>query len=335
MRVFLLAAAGAAVLAGAAQAQTYSTSAVDIRYAAATVTIIAEDRSDVSAEVTAGARVPAPSVRVDGGRLVIDGGLRNRIRGCSDNNVQITGYGRVARADLPRITLHVPATLDLHAGGAVWADIGASSGGRVAFSGCGSAALGDVSGSLNVAQEGSGDVRVTRVSGALRAALDGSGDLNVGAVGGDAEASLDGSGDLNIASVGGDAAGSLDGSGDLRVGGVGGAARVSLDGSGDVEFGNVRSGLSASLDGSGNVQVASVEGGRVALSLDGSGDVLVRGGAAERLEAHNGGSGSVAFRGHVATLVAELGGSGDIRIDHVDHVEMLRDGGSGSVSFGS
>ncbi|WP_395646066.1 GIN domain-containing protein [Terricaulis sp.] len=335
MRVILLAIAGLGVMAVTANAETYPARSVDIRYAAANITVIPENRTDIAADVAAGGRVQAPSVRLDGGRLVIDGGLRNRIRGCSDGAVQINGLGRVNRTELPRITLRVPQSLDLHVGGAAFTSIGESAGGRAAFSGCGDTQIEEAHGALTVALDGSGDVRVTRVSGDLHASLDGSGDLNVGPVGGDAEASLDGSGDLTVASVAGAAAGSLDGSGDLNVGAVGASARVSLDGSGDVEFGSVRAGLQASVDGSGNIQVAAVEGGQVALALDGSGDVLVRSGAAERLSARNGGSGNVAFRGRVATLVAEIEGSGDIRIDHVDHVETLRDSGSGSVNFGS
>ncbi len=69
--------------AGQAAAETYPVRAVEIDHAAATLTVISEDRSNIDVSVTAGSsRVAAPSVRLEGDHVLIDGGLERRIRGC-------------------------------------------------------------------------------------------------------------------------------------------------------------------------------------------------------------------------------------------------------------
>lgn len=340
MRAFLVAACLAAV-AGPAMAETYPAHGVDIVYAAANLHVIPEDRADIAVQTTAGPRVPAPSVRLTGGRVVIDGGLRNRLRGCggfivmgSTMPVQIAGIGGVQPANLPTITLRVPRTLDITSSGAVFGDVGASNGGRAQFQGCGSINMAAVNGPLDLEQHGSGDVRVADINGTLRGELDGSGDLRVGRISGGADVTLDGSGDVNIASVGGIATASLDGSGDLNIGAIGRSAGLRLDGSGDLAVGAVQGGVEARVDGSGAVTIASVQSGRVVLELDGSGDLIVRGGQAERLAAHNGGSGTIAFHGRATSLEAALSGSGDISVGSADHVESMSDHGSGEIHIG-
>ena len=159
---------------------------------------------------------------MEGQRIVIDGGLRNRIHQCSGDRVRVRGIGNVAADELPRITIRTPRTFDLGIGGAVYANIGASAGGGVAHNGCGGTKIADVSGALNVALNGSGDVDVTRVGGALEAALNGSGSLTIARCDGDAEASLNGSGDLTIGNVGGPLEAALHGSGSLRAGNTAG-----------------------------------------------------------------------------------------------------------------
>lgn len=339
MRAFVLAACLAA-LAGPAMAETYAGRGVDIVYAAANLHVIPEDRADISVQTTAGPRVPAPTVRLSNGRVVIDGGLRNRLRGCGGivigNRipVQIAGVGGVQRENLPTITLRVPRTIDISSSGAVFGDVGASDGGRVRFQGCGSINMDSVNGPLDVEQAGSGDLRVGAVTGSVRGDLDGSGTLRIASIGQGADLTLDGSGDVNVGGIGGIVTAALNGSGDFNAGDIGRSARLRLDGSGDMSVGAVQGGVDARVDGSGGLRVASVAGGQVALALDGSGDVLVRGGQAERLEAHNGGSGSVVFNGRAASLNATLDGSGDISIASVDHVETMSDQGSGEIHIG-
>src|SRR5690606_34876879 len=148
---------------------------VSIEHAAAIVTIIPEDRSNVDVTIAGGSRLPAPAVRVQGDDLVIDGGLRNRVRGCTSRlgsapRVRIAGVGVVSRDELPRIPVRAPRTLDLAIGGAVFADIGASAGGRVTLNGCGDTSMEAAAGQLHLTLNGSGDVEASRVGGPLTAA---------------------------------------------------------------------------------------------------------------------------------------------------------------------
>src|SRR5262245_33149450 len=99
----LMIAVAALALADSAYAQTFAARGVDIVDAAANVTILPEDRTDIVVESEAGARLAAPAVRRNGDRVVIDGGLDGRIRGCTDvtlfgsggTSVVISGMGSV------------------------------------------------------------------------------------------------------------------------------------------------------------------------------------------------------------------------------------------------
>ncbi|MGE3931428.1 MAG: DUF2807 domain-containing protein [Hyphomonadaceae bacterium] len=341
MRAILLAAAGLAALSAPAAAQPYRATGVDIADAAALVTIIPEDRADIDVSVVAGrADLPAPQVRLNGDRVRIDGGLRDRLNGCGGIFVTgprlpviIRGLGQVPAEDLPRITIRAPRTLDLDSRGSIYGDIGPSQGGRLQVQGCGAYEVAAVSGALELQANGSGDVNVASVAGNLRASLDGSGDVRVGDVGGDAELMLNGSGDVRVNDVGGMLTAALRGSGDVQARDVRREAGLSLDGSGDVQARRVRGGLRAALDGSGGVAVDSVEGGTVSLELDGSGDLDIGGGRADRLVVRAAGSGGVSFGGNATVLDAELQGSGDIHVAEVDRAERVIDRGSGDIDY--
>jgi hypothetical protein len=331
--------AALAALAGTAAAQTYSATGVRIENAAAIVDVIAEDRADIAVAITPGQRISAPAVRLEGGDVVIDGGLRNRIRGCgswmgSETSIRVSGIGNVPRSALPRITLRVPRALDYEAGGAVFTTISASDGGAVTANGCGDTRIGAASGHLDLSLNGSGDVTADRVGGTLAASLNGSGSLRVQRAGADAALRLNGSGDLDVGDVGGRLDARLNGSGSLDVGSAGGDAHLALMGSGDVEAGAIAGSLDAELRGSGSVVVASVIGPSASLDLGASGDLVVRGGRVDRLQARNSGSGEVRFGGVAAVTRASLSGSGDISISEAGRVEELRDSGSGSVTLG-
>src|SRR5688572_22988646 len=88
VRLFLAAtAASLCALAGQAGAQTFAASAVRVEHAAAIVTVIPEDRADIHVAIAPGTRLAAPTVRMSGEGVVIDGGLgSNRIRGCMSLN---------------------------------------------------------------------------------------------------------------------------------------------------------------------------------------------------------------------------------------------------------
>lgn len=339
MRLLTLTTASLALLAGSAAAETYRATGVRIEHTAAVLEVIPEARNDIDVSIAGGGRLTAPSVRVEGGRVVIDGGLENRLRGCTStvggDAVRIEGMGSVRRDELPRITLRVPRALALHVGGAVYSTIGASSGGELALTGCGDSVVGGANGDLEISLTGSGDADVGRVTGLLAAALTGSGSMRVDSAGGNAALRLTGSGDLSVGDVTGAVDAELTGSGELHAGAVGNGAELLLTGSGDVETGAVRGALSAQLTGSGGIDVASLQGGDARLVSNSSGDVRVRAGRAERLVARTRGSGNVSFGGAAAAVDIEIRGSGDVAVADAGRVERLVDNGSGSVQIGN
>lgn len=340
MRVsFAAVAATICAFSGQAAAERFNQDAVTLQHVAAVLEVIPEDRADVDVVIGRSERLPAITARVEGDRVVIDGGLRNRFRGCrtmlgGQPQVIVSGIGGVAREDLPRVTVRVPRTLDLNVGGAVFSNVRASNGGALIFNGCGDAEVAAVSGALNVDLNGSGDVNVAAVNGGLNASLDGSGSLDVVRAGGNATLRLNGSGDLEVGDVGGAVDAGVNGSGSLEVGAVGNGARLALNGSGDVDAGAVRGALNVELRGSGSVDVASVEGPSAELSLTSSGDIDVNGGRVGALTARSAGSGNVRFGGVAQTTRASVSGSGDVSIADAGRVEELRDSGSGSVNVG-
>jgi hypothetical protein len=338
VRLLLTTAMLGCLATGQAAAEPYRATSVDVRNAAALLIVIPEDRADVEATVAAGSRLPAPSMRLEGNHLVIDGGLR--VQGCGGwfqsgprSSVRVAGYGLVTPDHLQRITVHVPRTLNLSVGGGVHSTIGASQGGRVALNGCGHTEMSDAAGALDLVLNGSGDVRVGAVGAALQAALNGSGNINVARSGADSSLSLNGSGDVGV----GDVAGGLDvrlvGSGDIRAGTTAGA-RLMLDGSGDIEVADVRGPLTARLAGSGGIRVRSAQAPRVDLALSSSGDIAVRGGHADQLIVNNTGSGDVRFDGTAAASRLTVSGSGDVSVEQAGQIEVLRDSGSGGIHVG-
>jgi len=339
VRLFALTAVSVTALTGIAAAETYQASGVHIEHAAAVVNVIPESRSNVDVAITPGNRLPTPEVRVDGARVVIDGGLENRFRGCwslneGEGTVRIAGIGGVRREELPRITLRVPRELAFAASGAVFTTIGASSGGNVALTGCGDADVGATSGALRVVVSGSGDVEVDRVGGALTALLSGSGSADIARADGDATLHVTGSGDLRVGAVGGGADIQVTGSGEVRTGAIGRDAALVSTGSGDVTVGGVRGSLRATVTGSGAIDVTSVEGETVTLSSTSSGDIDVDGGRTGRLVARTNGSGNVNFGGAAGASELRLNGSGNIVVADAGRVERMTDNGSGSINIG-
>ena len=163
MRIFV-AAAAVSLFAAPAAAEQFQATSVEINDAAAHLTVIPEDRANIDVSVAAGARLAAPQARMTAEGLVIDGGLRNRFRGCTRTltgrtQVRVSGIGNVAREDLPRITLRVPRKLDLNVGGAMFTNVGASAGGVITVGGCGDTEIGAASGGLDVTLERLGRCR--------------------------------------------------------------------------------------------------------------------------------------------------------------------------------
>lgn len=267
--------AAAVSAAGAVQAEP----SVKIKDAVARVVIIPENRSDVKVEfLTTNASLPL-TVRNEGGKVVVDGGLRmSRINGCNSRNgktwVKVRGVGEVAYDNIPQVAIRTPLDVRVGAAGAVFGDIGRSDSVELANAGCGDWTVANTRGKLEVSQAGSGDTR-TGSANAAEISIMGSGDVSTKAISGDLEANIAGSGDVSVASIGGKLEGNIAGSGDITVaGGRSRAVEVSVMGSGDVTFKGEADEVEISVMGSGDVRIAKVNG-RVQKHVAGSGDVII------------------------------------------------------------
>jgi hypothetical protein len=282
---------------GSMTAQTFEGSDLRLRHMAAIVIITPEDRTDFSVEIdnTAG-QLPMPTVASEGGRVVIDGQLRGRVRGCDDDGgASVRGYGegQFASSDLPRITIRAPRSLSVDRSGAGTTEIGATEALRLDVSGCSITTAGDVAGALEMDVAGSGDVRTGAVR-SLNADIAGSADVIVGAVAEGAEIDIAGSGSVTMASL----------TGGLNADGAG-------SGSVDVQGGAVTT-AEVDLAGSGGVTIAAPVQ-MLNVSIVGSGDVDVNGAVGD-IEAEIAGSGSISAQSVTGDVRKEVWGSGDVHI---------------------
>jgi hypothetical protein len=293
-------ASAAFLTAGAASA---AEAKVEIRDAVARVVIVPEARSDVKVSFrTTNASLPL-TVRVDGDRTIVDGDLdgpfgKGRIGNCRVVNgvasIDVSGVGRIAWEDMPRVVIQVPRDARVSAGGAVFGSVGRSA-------------------SLTLSNAGCGDWTVANVAGALTVNLAGSGDLKAGSAG---------AADIRIA-----------GSGDVATRGVRGKLEASIAGAGDLVSGPVGGALTLRTVGSGDADVASVNGD-VDIDVAGAGDVLIRGGRAGAVSVNIAGSGQVQFAGAAESVNARIAGSGDIQVASVRGAVEKRVVGSGEVRVG-
>lgn len=272
---------GAAVLAmtalaaGAASARP----SIEVKDAVARVVVIPEARSDIKVEVLSRNPALPLEVRTQGGRTIVDGGLRNgRINACNTTNgvakVRVRGVGEVRWDDIPQIVVRTPLDTEVAVAGAVFGSVGRSDGLTFANAGCGDWTIANVKGRLNLSLAGSGD---TKGGSARKATVNiaGSGDVSLQAVSESVDVNTAGSGDTHLANITGALSVQTAGSGDVTVeGGHASRVDVSIAGSGGVDFGGVADSLSAQIMGSGDVRVRQVTGA-VNKSVMGSGDVTV------------------------------------------------------------
>jgi hypothetical protein len=281
---------------GRMDSQAYTGDELRIKNVVANVVITPEDRSDYLVEIDNSAgRTPMPTVSNEGGRVVIDGQLRGRIRDCTNGGATLRGYGDVSAEQLPRITIRAPRQINVDRGGAGVTEIGPSETATLDFSGCGAASVGDVAGELRLDVAGSGQVRAGSAH-SLNADVAGSGEVSVGAVAGDTDLDIAGSGSITVASVTG--ALSTDGAGSGNVNIQGGAitkAEIDLAGSGDVDIAASVQDLDVSIVGSGDVDVTAPVG---------------------NIDAEIAGSGSVSAPSATGTVRRQVFGSGEVRIGH-------------------
>jgi hypothetical protein len=279
---------------GSLAAQAYAGDRIRVRGAAANVVVIPEDRADfeIAIDNSAG-RAPMPEISTEDGRITIDGRLRGRVSDCGTTSVSLRGYGDVAVADLPRITIRAPRTINMERGGAGSTEIGASEAVDLDFSGCGNATIGDVAGDLVIDLAGSGEVRAGAAR-SLNADVAGSGDITTGAIAEGANIDIAGSGTVTVGSLTGSLAADGAGSGNVSVqAGAITTADVDLAGSGDVDI------------------VASVQSLNV--SIVGSGDVSVEGAVGD-IDAEIAGSGGVSATSVTGSVRKEVWGSGDVQV---------------------
>lgn len=279
------AALAALTLAGAANATE-----VEIRDAVARVVVIPEARSDVAVQISGGGALPAiRQERTGSGKVVLDGGLKRKIRGCGwyggsgggavnpatppDNlKVEVDGKGKVKLAEAPLVILRVPSDVRLSASGAVFGSIARSESVELTAAGCGDWLLANTADRLELSVAGSGDVRAG-TSKTMKVSIAGSGDVLAVSTG-RTEAAIAGSGDIRIGRVDGDVEASVAGSGDVWIGGGRvGRLDASIAGSGDVVVEGPVEALDASIVGSGDVRVASA--GSIRKSVMGSGSVEI------------------------------------------------------------
>lgn len=298
--VLVLGVAAAALLAaGAAQAAP----SVEIKSAVARVVVVPQARPDVKVVMqSTSAQLPL-TVRTEGDKTIVDGGLSrpvggDKIKNCMTINgrasVTVAGVGKVAWDSIPQVIVYVPMDAKVGASGAVFGSVGRTDKLELSNAGCGDWTIGNVAGEMKINLAGSGDVKAG-TSGTARINIAGSGDAEMGAV----------RGDLSI---------QIAGSGDVAAGAVGGA-------------------LSTKTGGSGDVEVASVNG-QVSTSTAGSGDVQIRGGRATALAVSTAGSGDVLFGGVADSVSAKIAGSGDVRVGKVNGSIAKSVVGSGEVVIG-
>lgn len=265
-----------------------------LKHLAAVVMITPEDRSDFVIEIDNPGGTPMPTVSAEAGRVTVDGQLRGRIRGCRDDGgANLRGYENVSLEQLPRVTIRAPLTVTVDRGGAGSTEIAAADSVDMDFSGCGTAAIADVAGELELEVAGSG--RITAgAARRLNTDVAGSGEVSVGAIAEHADVDLAGSGTVTIASLNGSLSADAAGSGNIVVqGGAITTADIDLAGSGDVDIAAPIQALSVSIVGSGDVDVTAAVG-----------DV----------DADIAGSGGVNVQSVTGAVRKQVWGSGDVRV---------------------
>ncbi len=282
MLVCLLVCAATPVLAQPVTETRYASAReVQLRDVAAYVVVTPENRADVAVSIANRGPLRAPSVRLSGQRLIVDGRLRGQIRSCAGDTdgafaVTTRREGRLGRAELPTIRLRVPQDAVVAASGAMRLAMGPSQSAHLAFAGCGAAQVARVEDEAEISLGGVMDVSVEE-AGELSLASGGSGDASIGLVRQRLTISVAGSSDVAVVRADGPTNIAVQGSGDVAIGGGRASVlSVAVAGSGDVRHEGSAQSLDAVVVGSGDVRVRAVSGA-VNRRVIGSGEVLVGG----------------------------------------------------------
>jgi len=251
---------------------------LEIRGAAAHVTIIPEKRADIGVSVIRKSRALPVRVFQAGDVTVIDGGLDHRVKGCprlaGGLGVRVKGVGNIAADAIPNIVVRVPADARVTVGDAVSGEIDRAANLEFENRGCGDWTIANVGGRLRVNQIGSGATRTGR-SGSADLSVAGKGAIVTGPIGGTLTAVSSGEGTINVASIDGSLVARVAGSGGVNITkGAAATVNASVAGSGSVRFGGGAGGVNASVAGSGVIVVAHA-GGSVAKRVFGSGQIAI------------------------------------------------------------
>jgi hypothetical protein len=216
----------------------------DIRIvgAAARVVVIPEQRADVVVQVRPGrARLAPLKLRRQGRTQVVEGDVTIAPGwkpawlggdGCDPGQVRLKGQ-KIPVADLPVITVRVPAFANIEADGAIFGEVGPTQRLTLTSSGCGAWRAAASSGDLRVTNKGAAAISVAGLKGAMTIMLDGPGPISVN--GGWTPT-------LWLRSTG---------AGDFTYRGDAGRVDVQLNGKGDVILGKVFGALDARAPGDG------------------------------------------------------------------------------------
>jgi hypothetical protein len=252
---------------------------VQIDNAVARVFVSPEPRADIKVDIIkTNPRLPL-RVWTFLGQTHIDGGFAGRrVSDCRGPATQpsayVLGVGEVGADAMPQVIIHTPMDARIHAGGAVFGQIGRSASLDLTNAGCGAWLVGNVRGKLKVGVAGSGEVRAGQAGSAELMAA-GSGAILTREVAGPVAAMNVGSGDIEVASVQGALNARIAGAGHVRVAaGHASLMQASIAGSGDIALAGVADSLKVSVVGSGDVRVARVTG-QVSKAIVGSGEVRI------------------------------------------------------------
>jgi hypothetical protein len=251
---------------------------LEVRAAAAHVTIIPEARADIRVAVIRARRGLPIKVSQSGDTTVIDGRLGHRVRGCprlADGlGVHIRGMADVPAAELPAVVVRMPIDAHVVVGDAVNGEIGRTA--RLDFEnrGCGDWLIADVAGAMSLRQIGAGALRAARSGEATLHVADG-GSIATGPVAGKVEAVSQEDGTINVLSADGAIVARVAGSGGVNVGsGRAPLVSASVAGSGDIRFGGAAGRVSAEVDGPGSITVTHAAG-PVSRRLFGAGRIQI------------------------------------------------------------
>lgn len=345
--VVLLAGTGAAV-AWTAKAERRVTqikripnlvAGIDIQNAAADLTVIAEDRSDMTLTFQENENLQRPRLRIENQRLVIDGGLSLTNASCTEayngnGPVNVPTVGSLGKQELLKLTLHIPRNVDLRIDGIVLTQVNGVVDGRIESTSCGKTTIGPSENEINVVLAGYGDMELARNDTHINAAHYGTGDMTL-TNGENAMLNIYGIGDIRAGDFAEDVSASLHSAGNLQIGNAGNA-NLNLHNSGDIWAEKINETLTARVTGGGALGVASLKGPRGDIRSEGTGDIWIKNADLDRLTTFVSGSGGLRFEGRAEIVDAEFAyGGSDIFVAQAGEVNTYRnDNATGEVLVG-